>query len=232
MRFGARTDPGLVRANNQDSYGHRGPLFLVADGMGGHRAGEVASRIAVEEILAAMEGRDPLAELRSGFIAANEAIRAHALANPDCYGMGTTVAALLLLGGRACVAHIGDSRVYLCRSRTLTLLTRDHSLVEELIRQGSLSEDEARNHPQRSVLTRALGTAETPQVEYTELDLEEGDVFLLCTDGLTAEVTDAEIGAVLAAEGAPQAKADRLVEMARRAGGSDNITVVVVEAHV
>ncbi|MGQ9779103.1 MAG: Stp1/IreP family PP2C-type Ser/Thr phosphatase [Bacillota bacterium] len=229
MRFGACTDPGLLRPNNQDAYGHRGPLFLVADGLGGHRAGEVASRIAVEEILAAMEGREPLVELRAGFLAANEAIRAYAMANPECYGMGTTVAALLFLDGHACIAHIGDSRVYLYRSRRLVLLTRDHSLVEELVRQGSLSEDEARNHPQRSVLTRALGTTETPQVEYAELELEKGDVFLLCTDGLTGELEEKEIESVLATDGHPQAKAERLVEMAKRHGGADNITVVVVD---
>ncbi len=232
MRFGARTDPGLLRPTNQDAYGHRDGLYLVADGMGGHRGGEVASRLAVEQILARVEGLDALAELRAGFEAANRAIREHAQANADCDGMGTTVAALVMTPDRAHLAHIGDSRIYRQRRGKLTLLTRDHSLVEELVRQGSLSAEEARCHPQRSVLTRALGTTDAPRIEYAEVDLEEGDVFLLCTDGLTAEATDEEIAAILAAPGNPQAKADRLVELAKEHGGSDNITVIVVDGRV
>lgn len=229
MRFGARTDKGRARANNQDAYGHRGRLFLVADGMGGHLGGEVASRLAVEHILAAADGRDPLVELRNGFAAANRAILDHAAANADCSGMGTTVAALVLDGSLAHLAHIGDSRIYRLRDGKLTLLTRDHSLVEELVRQGTLSAEEARAHPQRSILTRALGTAEGTRIEYAEVDLAAGDVFLLCTDGLTAEVDDAEIAAVLAADLDPEAKAGRLVALANERGGADNITVIVVE---
>lgn len=229
MRFGARTDPGRARANNQDAYGCRGPLFLVADGMGGHRGGEVASRIAVEQILVSDLDADPLAGLRAGFIAANQAIRDHAEAHEECRGMGTTVAALVLAGPLAYIAHIGDSRVYRRRHEALTILTRDHSLVGELVRQGSISPDEARNHPQRSVLTRALGTDGEPRVEFAEVDLAAGDLFLLCTDGLTAELTDEEIGTVLSGPGDPQAKAESLVDLAVRKGGSDNITAIVVE---
>ena len=173
MRFGARTDPGM-RPNNQDAFGRRADLYLVADGMGGHRGGDVASRLAVERILALAEGLDPLTELRAGFEAANRAIREHAQANADCDGMGTTVAALIMTPDRAHLAHIGDSRIYRLRGRELTLLTRDHSLVEELVRQGSLSAEEARSHPQRNVVTRALGTADTPRIEYAEVDLEDG----------------------------------------------------------
>lgn len=230
MRFGARTDPGQ-RPNNQDAYGHRAGLFLVADGMGGHRGGDVASRLAVERILAYAEGLDPLTELRAGFEAANRSIREHAQANADCDGMGTTVAALIMTPDRAHLAHIGDSRIYRLRGREMAPLTRDHSLVEELVRQGSLSVEEARSHPQRNVVTRALGTTDAPRIEYAEVDLEAGDLFLLCTDGLTSEATDEEIAAVLAGPGDPQFKADRLAELAKELGGSDNITVIVVDGH-
>lgn len=229
MRFGVRTEKGRVRSNNQDSYGHRAHLFLVADGMGGHRGGEVASRLAVESILNAAVGLDPLAELRAGFVAANQAILDHAAVAPECEGMGTTVAAAILTSERGYLAHVGDSRIYRCRRGSLELLTRDHSLVEEMVRQGTISAEEARSHPQRSILTRALGTAEATRVEYAEVDLERGDLFLLCTDGLTAEITDPEIEAILAAEGDPSSKADHLVRMADNHGGSDNITVIVVE---
>lgn len=230
MRFAALTDSGRARPNNQDAYGHRGQLYLVADGMGGHRAGEVASQLAVERILAAAAGADPLAELRQGMSDAHQAIIAQAARDKDCEGMGTTVAALVLAEGRAYIAHIGDSRVYRSRGpAALTLLTRDHSLVEEMVRQGSLSPEEARNHPQRSVLTRALGTGEGLRAEYAEADLEKGDIFLLCTDGLTAEVGDEEIAGILAMPLTPEDKAARLVNLANEQGGSDNITVIVVE---
>lgn len=228
MRFGVRTDVGLMRTANQDAYGIREPLFVVADGMGGHRGGEVASRIAVERILAASSWNDPLAGLRDGFSAANQAIREHAELNEECRGMGTTVVALVLAGHQALLAHIGDSRIYRFRRGILSLLTRDHSLVEELVRQGSISADEARNHPQRSVLTRALGTTETPKVEYAEFDPEPGDLYLLCTDGLTAEVAEPEIAAALQKADDPQTAAELLVEAALSHGGSDNITVLVV----
>ncbi|MGE5549837.1 MAG: Stp1/IreP family PP2C-type Ser/Thr phosphatase [Bacteroidota bacterium] len=229
MRFGVRSEKGRVRSNNQDSYGHRARLFLVADGMGGHRGGEVASRLAVEAILAAADGHDPLAELRAGFGAAYRAILDHATAHPECEGMGTTVAAAILTDGRGYLAHIGDSRIYRFRGGKLELLTRDHSLVEEMVRQGTLSAEEARSHPRRSILTRVLGTAEAPRVEYAEIDLARGDIILLCTDGLTAELTEDEIQSILASGDDPAVDADRLVMMADEHGGSDNITVIVVE---
>lgn len=229
MRFCARTDRGSVRSSNQDAFGIRENLYLVADGMGGHRGGEVASRVAVEEILAAADIRDPLTGIRAGFAAANQAIRDHAASNAECEGMGTTVAALILSGEAAYLAHIGDSRIYRHRGQTLELLTRDHSLVEEMVRQGTLSAEDARVHPQRSILTRALGTTEVPRVEYAEIDLAKGDIFLLCTDGLTVELTDDEIGLILGLAVDPAAKAERLVSRANERGGVDNITVVVVE---
>jgi len=231
MRLGIRTDSGRVRQNNQDACGHRSSLYLVADGMGGYHGGELASRLALEAILSAYEGREPVSELRRGFEQANSSIRSHAAANAEYEGMGTTVAALVIMDDHINLAHIGDSRIYRYRSGLLTLLTRDHSLVEELVRQGTLRADEAKNHPQRSILTRALGTTESPGVEYAEAELAKDDIFLLCTDGLTSEVEDSEIGAILAEPIEPQNKADRLVDLANQKGGPDNITVIVIENH-
>ncbi|MGE5529247.1 MAG: Stp1/IreP family PP2C-type Ser/Thr phosphatase [Patescibacteria group bacterium] len=228
MRFGVCTDSGRQRPNNQDAYGHRNGLFLVADGMGGYRGGEVASSIAVQCLISQASGSEPLAEMKAGFAAANLAIQEHAASRPECEGMGTTVAALYLTPGLGYLAHIGDSRIYRLRQGELEILTRDHSLVAELVRQGSLSAEEARNHPRRSILTRALGTTEEPQVEYAEVDLADGDTFLLCTDGLTTEVTDTEIASILASGKSPRAKARQLVDLANRHGGSDNITAIVV----
>ncbi|MEW6248506.1 MAG: Stp1/IreP family PP2C-type Ser/Thr phosphatase [Nitrospirota bacterium] len=238
------TDTGLLRSSNQDAFAilnDRG-LWVVADGMGGHPGGDAASRLAVEVIsqqaaaafprrMPKRAGRNPaVAQLKALIEAANRAILATAEASPNLKGMGTTVVALQISSGlraRATVAHVGDSRAYLWRGSRLLPLTRDHSLVEDYVRQGLISPEEARFHPHRHVLSRALGIAETVEPDVSSFLLRRGDVLLLCTDGLTKMLTDEQIAGVLRRTGQqPQQICAALVEQALRSGGEDNVTVV------
>jgi PPM family protein phosphatase len=222
-----RSDVGRQRSANEDSYYARAPLFAVADGMGGAQAGEVASRIAAESFqpAAAREG-SPEAYLRS--IAEDANTRIHRLARADSTrsGMGTTLTAALLDGDELSVAHVGDSRAYRWRDGELKLLTSDHSLVEELRRQGRLTEEQAEGHPQRSIITRALGPEPEVAVDTMTYRARPGDVYLLCSDGLTTMIKEARIAEVLAAADGLDEAVDQLVAEANAAGGRDNITVV------
>jgi serine/threonine protein phosphatase PrpC len=241
LRSWAETDVGRVRANNEDAYwlggGEDWYLALVADGMGGHRAGEVASRVAVEVIGRVVEAANPggkdgaaCQELLVQAIAqANREVNRLARSRPAFAGMGTTLSALLVHGQEAELAHVGDSRVYRLRDGKLELLTEDHSLVQELVNQGSLTPEEARFHPHRNILTRALGTEPRLKVDIRHEGVRPGDVFLLCTDGLTGVVTDAELEGVLNAAPRSRAAAE-LVQLANSRGGRDNVTVVLLEA--
>jgi serine/threonine protein phosphatase PrpC len=232
----AATDVGLVRTTNQDQVLVSPGLYAVADGMGGHAAGEVASMTAVHALQAAFEaaGQRTAEALDNAARAANHAIWEQARANREMLGMGTTLVALALVeredgtNGLA-VAHIGDSRVYQFREGTLHQLTVDHSLVQELVDDGQISEAQAAVHPQRNVLTRALGIEPAAEVDLIHLDPARGDRYLLCSDGLSREVTDDQIAAVLRRFQDPTAAAKELVALARSQGGSDNITVVVVD---
>jgi len=222
-----RTDTGRQRTANEDSYYAQAPVFAVADGMGGAQAGEVASRIAAESFEPAVRGdQAPEAYLRSIAEGANE--RIHSLSQNDSTrsGMGTTLTAAIVEGDEVSFAHVGDSRAYLWRDGELRLLTSDHSLVEELRRQGRLTSEQAEDHPQRSIITRALGPEEEVEVDTLTFSARPGDVFLLCSDGLTTMVKDDGIAAALAASESLEQAATRLVEEANRAGGRDNITVV------
>jgi serine/threonine protein phosphatase PrpC len=238
---------GRVRANNEDNYRVLPELnlFVVSDGMGGEAHGEVASALAVEGVanhcLAAAnnlalpffgERLPELAEktnrLASALRQANRAIYDTAAQNPQHRGMGATVVATWIEEQRMSLAHVGDSRVYLLRGGALEQLTADHSLVAEQVRQGVLTPQEAETSNLRSVLTRALGPYEDVMVDTDEQLLLDGDILLLCTDGLTRMVTDEEIASTLLTQTAPQAAADRLVELANEYGGEDNTTVVVV----
>ncbi len=230
MIFGAKTDIGKVREHNEDSFGCKDNLFVVADGMGGHRAGEIASSIAVETILAGAISQIDEAGLKRLILEANDAILAEAENNPELAGMGTTVAVLVVFPEKAIVAHIGDSRIYRYTAEgELIRLTDDHSLVAELVKRGELTETEAKDHPHRNMLTRALGTKGTVEVETMVIPVKPGDRFMLCSDGLTGMVDEDTIGQVLAGNETPTEMAEQLVALAVERGGMDNVTVVIVE---
>ena len=222
-----KTDTGRQRTTNEDSYFARGPLYAVADGMGGAQAGEVASRIAAEAFEPAERGSEPAeAFLRSVVESANSQI--HQLSQHDTSrtGMGTTLTAALLEGDEISFGHVGDSRAYLFRDGELRLLTSDHSLVEELRRQGRLTDEEAEGHPQRSIITRALGPEADVQVDTLTVSAKPGDVYLLCSDGLTTMVKDSEVARILSESDSLAEATTWLVNEANEAGGRDNITVV------
>ena len=222
------TDVGRQRQANEDAYLMDSPLFAVADGMGGAKAGEVASRTAVE---AFQTGGDEAgnAEDRLEAItrAANRRIFEMAQGDESRRGMGTTLTAALVGDGELAIAHVGDSRAYLLRGERLEQLTRDHSLVAELERTGQLSAEDAQHHPQKSIITRALGPEPDVQVDRQTHAARAGDVYLLCSDGLTSMLNDAEVGAVLRSADSLEAAADSLVRAANQSGGRDNITVVL-----
>ena len=228
--WGARSETGLVRKGNEDSYLVQEPLFVVADGMGGHIAGDVASSTAVEVITneagqADATNPETLAQIVRH---ANARIFERAEEDNSLHGMGTTCTLLMLDDGRAHIAHVGDSRAYLLRNDHFDQVTEDHTLVARMVREGRLSEEEAHRHPQRSVITRALGVDDEVDVDVSTVNLEDGDRVLLCSDGLSSMVPDKAIAEVLAAEADPQSAADRLVDLALDAGGEDNVTVVVL----
>jgi len=224
------TQTGNVRRSNEDSFLLRSPLFMVADGMGGALAGELASRMCAEAFaeldLIEHQGEEAL---RATIGVANRRIYERSRTDAEASGMGTTVtAALVGENGTVAFAHVGDSRAYLLRDGALQRLSEDHSLVHELVRKGQLSEVEAEQHPQRSVITRALGTDEEVQIDTFTLEAKPDDVLLLCTDGLNTMISEQDIAGVLASPTAAADIARQLVRAALRAGGEDNVTAVVV----
>lgn len=227
----ARTSTGRVRTSNEDAYGCRPDrgIFLVCDGMGGAAGGEVASRMTIQTILECLSSNsaDGPEALHEAIAEANRAVLACAERDPGLYGMGTTLVALLLHPASALIAHAGDSRCYLFREGQLTRCTQDHSLVDEQLRLGTMTREEAERSPFRSVITRAVGTQKSVMEDAVEIEAKAGDVFLLCTDGLTREVTEDQIGDVLRAEADLDTAAARLVDTANEAGGRDNITCVL-----
>jgi protein phosphatase len=225
---GAATDVGRVREGNEDAYlvDDEMGLVAVADGMGGHRGGEVASVTAVEALRAAISQGRPLREAVED---ANRAVFDKAQTDERLRGMGTTItAATLAAGGTLLIGHVGDSRAYLLRDGELRQITTDHSLVEELVRDGRLTPDEAAVHPQRSIITRALGVDSSVDVDVYPVELQPGDVLLFCSDGLTGMLHSDLIAAELRREDDPARAATKLVDAANASGGEDNITVVVV----
>jgi PPM family protein phosphatase len=223
-----KTDTGRQRHANEDAYFARAPVFAVADGMGGAQAGEVASRIAADAFDAEL-GSDGSPERRLRRVVEETNRRIHELAQSDqaTAGMGTTLTALLVLDDEVTVAHVGDSRAYLFRDGKLSQLTSDHSLVEEMRKQGQLTDEEAEDHPQRSIITRALGPESSVKVDTRTLAARDRDVFLLCSDGLTTMVEDGRVAEILADARNLKAAVRELVGEANRKGGRDNITVVV-----
>ncbi len=225
---GGATDQGQVRETNEDGYvvDRRLQLYAIADGMGGHRAGEVASATALEALRAAVASGTGLGD---AITSANEAVHSKATADADLTGMGTTLTAIVPDGNGVLVGHVGDSRAYLLRDGELRQLTTDHSLIEELVREGRLTEEQASVHPQRSAITRAIGVEEDVEVDVYPVPLLPGDRLLLCSDGLTTMLRAQAISALLRRERDPTRAANLLVDAANAAGGEDNITTIVID---
>jgi protein phosphatase len=223
-----RTDTGRQRNANEDSFFVRAPIFVVADGMGGAQAGEVASKAAADAFDVDLPDGPPEQVLRETILAANRRIHELARADPSRAGMGTTLTAAIVSAEREEVAigHVGDSRAYRLRGRKLEQLTRDHSLVEEMRRKGQLTEAQAQDHPQRSIITRALGPEPEVEPDLQTVSAAPGDVFLICSDGLTTMLTEQQIAKLLTGATSMAAAVQALVEEANRAGGRDNITAL------
>ena len=223
------TDQGRVRGNNEDAFlvDDDRALFAVADGMGGHRGGEVASHTAIEALRAAVANGTPL---HDAITRANLAVLARAAGDDELTGMGTTLTAIVAIGGRQLlIGHVGDSRAYLLHNGELHRATDDHSLVEELVREGRLTPEQAESHPQRAIVTRALGVDDDVDVDLYTLEVDAGDRVVLCSDGLTTMVRERDIERLARSEPDPQSLADAFVRAANDAGGEDNITVVVID---
>ncbi len=237
MKATGRTDKGRKRSNNQDSIyigeGSIGPLpnlFIVADGMGGHAAGDFASRYAISVVLDFVRGstvRNPISLLKRAMIFANSEVYREAEKDPDKYGMGTTMVACVVDGSELYVANVGDSRLYLIRDE-ITQITMDHSLVEELIRNGQLERNRGRNHPEKNLITKAMGSRDEVMPDFFEISLEEGDKVLLCSDGLSNMVEDDELRDIVREAGNPEEAVESLIDRANYYGGNDNISAILI----
>lgn len=238
-----QTDPGCIRESNEDSGRHvsprdnetltaRGRLTIVADGMGGHASGEVASAMAVDvigEVYYADRASSPQEALRKAVETANREIYEASLSDERLAGMGTTLVALVILGDKAFSAHVGDSRLYRMRAQQLEMLTFDHSQVMEMVQHGIITMEQARNHDDKNVILRAVGTQPEVEVEVSDtFKVEPGDTFLLCSDGLNDMLEDSEIESILTSEPDEYSAAARLIQAAKDNGGHDNVTVGVV----
>ena len=226
---GGKTDPGRLRRINEDSWFSRSPLFVIADGMGGAQAGEVASATAIEVFQEGLaEGGGSAEERLAAMVEeANDRVHQASVSSRELSGMGTTTTAAYVGETDVALAHVGDSRAYLFRDGNLERLTDDHTLVDEFVRQGRLTPEEAEVHPQRSVITRALGPEADVEVDHFSVRGRDGDVFLLCSDGLTSMVAEAEVARILGSHDDLNRVANALVQAANDAGGRDNITVIL-----
>jgi protein phosphatase len=232
VEVGVKTDVGRVRDGNEDSYLARMPLFAVADGMGGHQAGEVASQTAIKAIVDTSATRPPASpeDLEAYVLEANHNIWDKATKDPRLRGMGTTCTLVYVDGSTAYLAHVGDSRAYLWRAGELSQVTEDHTLVQRMVNEGKLGQEEAARHPQKNIITRALGGESDVQVDLLTLELRAGDRLLINSDGLSSMIDDELIGQILGSAGTPDEAAEGLVAAANEAGGEDNITAVVLYA--
>lgn len=237
----AKSDRGRIRPKNEDAFYapenmNEPLLFIVADGMGGHNAGEVASRLAVEEISSYIKARYESRTLQEelallideAFMAANEKIYRLSVGSEEWAGMGTTATAALFKDGKVYIGHVGDSRAYLLRDGALRQLTRDHSLVWQLMEEGRLTAQEMRYHPMRNVITRALGVYDRVEVDISTHEYKSGDIFLLCSDGLTNMLEDEKIKEIILKTDSIEAAVDKLLQAANNSGGHDNITVELI----
>lgn len=239
MKFHAITDVGRMRSQNQDNvYGTTSPigtlpnLFLVADGMGGHNAGDYASRRAIELVKESVEqspGTEPVEVLRTAITTANDMLFSEARQQEEKSGMGTTFVAATIVNEELLVANVGDSRLYVLHDGQLRQITLDHSLVEEMVRTGSMSQEMAYHHPKKHMITRAVGAEDKVDIDFFDVSLFGDEIILLCSDGLSNMVEDDRIRELLLTEESAQQRAESLVQAANQKGGRDNITVIVVE---
>lgn len=239
MLFASKTDVGQVRSSNQDyvfaaseSIGPLSNLFVIADGMGGHKAGEYASSKAVQHAVSTIESsalKEPVAVLDQAISSANSVIYEMAASDDSKRGMGTTFVAATICGQHLYVANVGDSRLYLVDHSGLCQVTRDHSLVEEMRRSGEMTRDEAMHNPNKNIITRAVGVEAEVHPDYFDLFLQPREQILMCTDGLTNMVPDEEILRIMNTEPEPEMRAERLLELANFNGGKDNISVIVID---
>ena len=228
LRVGARTDVGRARERNEDSYLSSPPLYAVADGLGGHRGGNVASSLAMK-VLSEIAQPGNWGQLVEQVREANRAILDQARRDRTLSGMGTTVTAAFMDNSEVHLAHVGDSRGYLIRGGEISQITEDHTLVHRMVQEGKISPSEAEHHPQRSIVVRALGVEDPVEVDELTVAVQEGDHILLCSDGLYSMVSDERIKEVLLSARDPQQACDQLVELANEGGGLDNITVMVLD---
>lgn len=238
MKTFSLTDVGRVRESNQDyvytsesPVGNLPNLFIVADGMGGHNAGDFASKYTVEQIVAYIEQApmtSPVDLIRGALTKANDSLMAQAKSDMNLSGMGTTAVIATIIGDCMFVANVGDSRLYLLQDE-LRQITRDHSLVQEMVRMGEMDASEAQSHPDKNIITRAVGAFEELEIDFFEERIQPGDVILMCTDGLSNMVDDITIRQTIQTGRDVVEKVEHLVEAANRGGGKDNITVVVIE---
>jgi len=233
------TDIGKKRKLNQDfvfasdePVGNLPNVYIVADGMGGHNAGDYASKCTVETVVREIRGcfeKSPLRILSKAIRVANDQIRMRAREDSSLYGMGTTIVVAACLGKYLQVANVGDSRLYIVGYK-IRKITRDHSMVEEMVRMGGIGREEARNHPDKNIITRAIGARDTIEIDFFHEELKSGEIVLMCSDGLTNMLEDEEIKSILQGEGAMEEKVKRLIGAANENGGKDNITVILVDA--
>ena len=238
MQTFSLTDTGRMRTANQDyvfcqdtEIGSFPNLFIVADGMGGHNAGDTASRMCVEEIVSQIQKSTkitPIGIFEQAVAAANEKVYQASKEDPSLYGMGTTVVAAMVLGKTVYVVNVGDSRLYVCKE-SLTQVTVDHSLVEEMVRLGEMDKEDAKVHPDKNIITRAIGVLPEVSADFFETVLVPGDTVLLCSDGLTNMVDDTDIKRIVLGQRDIVEKTQRLIDAANENGGKDNITVVLIE---
>lgn len=233
------TDIGRKRKLNQDyvytseqQVGHLPNLFLVADGMGGHKAGDYASRCAIETItqyISESDENSAVGVIGRAIQKANEEIKRHSDTEEELQGMGTTIVAASIKGNELCVANVGDSRLYIAGSKGIRQVTIDHSLVEEMVRKGGIRPEQARLHPDKNIITRALGVMDEVDIDFFKVELRPGDIVLMCSDGLSNMIEDEEIRMILKGRRSLHEKGESLVEAANNNGGKDNIAVVLVE---
>ena len=233
------TDIGRKRKLNQDfvyssdeAVGNLKNVYIVADGMGGHQAGDYASKCTVETMVREIKGcfeQSPIRILSRAIRIANDQVRRKAREDESLYGMGTTVVAATVLGKYLQVANVGDSRLYIINEE-VRQITRDHSLVEEMVRMGGLDREAARNHPDKNIITRAIGARDTIEIDFFHEELKSGDLILMCSDGLTNMLEDEEIGRILKTPGTIEERAERLIDAANQNGGRDNIAVILIDA--
>ena len=233
------TDIGRKRKLNQDfvyssdeAVGNLKNVYIVADGMGGHQAGDYASKCTVETMVREIKGcfeQSPIRILSRAIRIANDQVRRKAREDESLYGMGTTVVAATGLGKYLQVANVGDSRLYIINEE-VRQITRDHSLVEEMVRMGGLDREAARHHPDKNIMTRAIGARDTIEIDFFHEELKSGDLILMCSDGLTNMLEDEEIGRILKTPGTIEERAERLIDAANQNGGRDNIAVILIDA--